>query len=267
MYTIETLYHLQRRLGIEPGAEDARLLAALQAASAQIERLTGRRFCPRAATIEHSINPRQRTELLLDDDLLQLEALVSDGDAAPLENVLTLPDGDGPAGALRLTSGRVFTWSETPIRSAAVTGIWGWHDDWPRAWKASGDELQAAIDAETTMLPVADADGADAEGESPRFQVGHLLRIGAEYVRVLAVTVEPEGDDTLTVLRGVQGTTAAAHDPGAEIDSYRPAPDVAMLALRWAAWLYREPDSRAAGGIPPGLMRALDGLRRVGAKS
>jgi hypothetical protein len=203
MYTIETLHHLQRRLGVEPGAEDTRLLAALQAASAQIERLTGRRFCPRAATIEHSIHPRRRSELLLDDDLLHLEALISDGASIPLEDVLALPDGDGPAGALRLTGGRVFTWSQTPIRAAAVSGIWGWHDDWSRAWKASGDTLQAVIDAEATTLLVSAADGDDAEGEAPRFQAGQLVRIDEEYLRVLAVTVNAESDDALTVLRGI----------------------------------------------------------------
>jgi hypothetical protein len=264
MYTIATLDQLRRRLGLDSGADDARLLAALQAASAQIERLAGRRFTPRFATLEHNINPRRVTELLLDDDLLALESLVcSDGTVIPPENVLLLPDGDGPAGAIWLVGGRAFTWAETPLRAAAVTGVWGWS----LAWRESGDTVQdAALTADDTIITVDDADAADIAGDSPRFQVGHLLRIGDEYVRVLAVIVNTQGDDTLTVLRGVNGTQPAAHDQGTPIDTFQPAPDVEMLVLRWAAWLYKEPDSRTSGGLPPALVRDLAPLRRVGVK-
>ena len=43
-------------------------------------------------------------------------------------------------------------------------------------------------------------DRLSSEGQSPRFQVGHLLKIDSEYLRVPAVNTL---SDTLTVLRGV----------------------------------------------------------------
>jgi hypothetical protein len=37
-----------------------------------------------------------------------------------------------------------------------------------------------------------------------------------------------------------------------------------MLCLRWALWLYKEPDGRGFAVTPAALTAALGGLRRVG---
>jgi hypothetical protein len=142
-----------------------------------------------------------------------------------------------------------------------VEGIWGWHDRWPDAWAASGDSLQAGpLAADATVIAVGDADGPDADGVRPRFQAGQLVRLNDEYVCLLAVDTLA---NTLSVQRGAHGTSAAIHSGQPRLDVYRPAPDVALLCLRWAAWLYREPDA-APGPLPPALAAALDPLRRSG---
>ncbi|HLV33702.1 MAG TPA: hypothetical protein VKY59_01255 [Spirillospora sp.] len=267
MYVLATLDRLRQRLGLSASdtADDARLLAALQAASAQIEAAAGRRFSPRVATIAHDVHPRHASELLLRDDLLRLDA-ISNGDGSSIDplDVMTLPEAlpDGPISVLRLRGGRIFTWETTPLRAVLVSGIWGWHDRWSRAWRDSADTVQDnPLTSSASTLTVNDADGADGYAVSPRFQVGHLLRIEEEYLRVLAVQADT---NTLTVLRGVNGTTAAAHDPGTAIEVFQPALDVEMLCLRWALWLYKEPDSRAFASTPAALTAAIGSLRRVG---
>jgi hypothetical protein len=270
MYLLATLHQLRQRLGLSDSdtGDDPRLLMALQAASAQIEAAAaGRRFSPRVAIIEHDVHPRHSTELLLDDDLLQLDSITNgDGSSIDTLEVITLPEStmDGPISVLRLTGGQAFVWEESPLRAVRVSGIWGWHDRWTRAWRDSADAVQDnPLGASATTLTVSDADGVDGYNLAPRFQVGHLLRIEDEYLRVLAVNTT---SNILTVLRGANGTTAAAHTQGTAIDVFQPALEVEMLCLRWAQWLYKEPDNRATTTAPKHLAAALDGLRRTGVK-
>lgn len=265
MYTLAALHHLRQRLGLAAAdtTEDLKLLRLLQTASAQIERLSGRRFSPRLATLEHDVNVFQASELLLRDDLLAL-ASVTNGDGQTIDpaQILTIPDmgGDTPTAVLRLTGGAAFVWQETPLRAVRVRGVWGWHDRWSRAWRDSGDSVQNnPLSSGATSVSVSDSDGVDGEGELPRFQAGQMLQIEDEYLRVTGVNTTT---NTLTVLRGVNGTTAAAHDQHSAIAIYQAPLDVQSLVVRWAAWLYKEADARAF--TPAALVKELDSLRRVG---
>jgi hypothetical protein len=262
MYTLTTLYALRARLGLSASetADDARLIYAMGAAAAQIERTTGRRFCPRVAALAHTFTGA--TQLLLDDDMLELTALTNgDGTSINPNSVIAMP-GSTPYSGLLLTDGETFVWDDRKEGAITVTGIWGWHDRWASAWRDTADTVQNnPLSSVATTITVSDADGADSETETPRFQVGHLLKIENEYVRVLAVNT---GTNVLTVQRGVCGTTAASHAQNTPIYTYQPPADVAALALRWAAWLYREPDTAAA--LPDNLLEVLLPLRRVGVK-
>lgn len=265
MYTIATLEQLRRRLGLTASdtADDDRLLRALQAASAEVERLTGRRYCPRRATIAHDADIFQASELLLTDDLLAITTLTNgDGSILSPADYVTIPaEGDAPISVIRLIGGQAFVWDETPLQAIEVSGLWGWHDRWSMAWTASADTVQDnPLAIEATSLTVSDADGLDSAGETPRFQVGQLLRIADEYLWVLAVD---SATNTLTVQRGVQGTSAATHAQGSAIAVYHPPREVEMLVLRWAAWLVKEPDQHEPLDIPAALIRTLEPLRRV----
>lgn len=258
MHTLATLHALRLHLGLGPAdsADDARLVHALRAASAHLERLAGRRFSPRRESIAHRADAPSNS-LLLRADLLTLLALTdaASGQAISTESVVCLPEGDSPCYALRRSDGGAFP------AALVVDGIWGWHDRWSDAWTPSGDAVQDdPLAADAVALAVQDADGPGGDGQNPRFQAGQLLRVGDEYLSLLAVDDET---NTLTVLRGAHGTTAAAHSGGSAIAVYRPAPDVELLCLRWAAWLYREPDV-APGPVPAALLAALEPLRRSG---
>jgi hypothetical protein len=255
MYTIATLTALRQHLGLSSSdtADDARLLGALQAASAQIERAAGRRFCPQVATVNHIVERFDELYLILRDDLLSLISIVDgDGTSVSVNDVICVPDF-APYSMLHLINGRAFIRSY--LNPVAVTGVWGWHHRAPEMWRSSGDTVQNnPLSNSGTSLTVTSVAGADSAGQSPRFQVGHLLQIESEYLRVLAIN-----SNTLTVLRGVNGTTAVQHIQNTPIYTFQSASDVHLLTLRWAAWLYREGDTDSP---PQELSESLAELRR-----
>lgn len=223
MPVLATLDDLRRHLGLraDETADDDRLLAVLEAASAELERECGRRFEPRLAVMAHEVEEASDT-LTLADDLLTLTALTDAGGAIPLETVTRIP-ADGPAALLRLADGLYFM-----AGTVTVTGWWGWHDDPAALWTASGqtvqdDPLQAASD----QVNVADV--------TP-FSPGQLLRIEDEVLRVTAVAPAP---GPLHVLRGQCGSEAASHVQGTAIEDWSVPADVRDLVLRRAAWLAR----------------------------
>lgn len=264
MYTLSTLDQLRSRLSLASTdtADDPRLLNALQAAASHIERATGRRFCPRQKAIQH--NYSSSLELLLDDDLLELTSLTNgDGNTITLTDVIPVPD-EAPFSYLRLTNSSAFTWNIAPLQAVTVTGIWGWHDRPAEMWRISGDTVQNnPLSSSATAITVLDADGADSEALIPRFQVGHLLKIDSEYLRVTAINTLT---NVLTVLRAANGTTAASHTLNTPIYTYQPPAELNTLALRWASWLYKTADSQTFEAAPEPLQAALAPFRRVEVK-
>jgi len=109
------------------------------------------------------------------------------------------------------------------------------------AWIDSDDAVAdaAGINASVTSITVTDADGTASDLDSPRFQVGHLIRIESEYLDVQAVNTST---NVLTVKRGVNGSTAATHALSTQIDVFRPIDNIQMAAMRLAVWRYRQKD-------------------------
>lgn len=252
MYTIASLYDLRRHFGLAASdtSEDARLLEALRAASTQIERAAGRHFLPWRATLAHTAGIR-RNELLLNDDLLVLMALEDASGAISLDAIDSLPSR-GAASVLRLKNGHAFTPGDGGI---AVTGVWGWHDDWLGAWRYSNDGVQDdPLDPTANVIRVQDADGEDSAHEAPRFQVGQLIAVDQEWMRVTRVdSVSSE----IYVFRAVAGTDSVEHPRFSSIMVYQPARDVRDLTMRWAAWLYKQ-----GSPVPDEYLRAIALLRR-----
>lgn len=259
MNAYASLDDLHESLGMPHDAGDTRLLDVLRAASRLIERHAGRRFYPQRAT---RIYPYTHPTLLpLRDDLLALHGLTNgDGSAIPLDAVRLVPDDSAVHAALSLDRRRcTFTYRDDPAGALTVEGTWGCHPEWPDAWAPSGDAVQGGLDAVAAVIAVADADGAAVDGRAPRFSAGQLLRVGEEYLHVLAV--DPV-QDRLTVLRGANGTRAADHSAGAALDVYRPPADVRQACLRVALWLLKQRDAgfaQSAGSlrgtivVPPAL--------------
>lgn len=265
MYTVVTLFQLRAHMGLRPDetADDHRLLWALGAATRHCERYTGRKLLPHHATHYLDVDRHHPKELLLDDDLLELTGVTNgDGRSIPLSQLRRLPNARQPASALRLNNGSQFVYRETPLAAVAVAGIWGWHDDWARAWRDTGvtvqeDPLTAA--AVTLTAPAEEV----AAGRTPRFQVGQLLRIEEEFLRLQRIEVAEDDSLLLTVARGAQESQAGSHTVGTAIHRYHPPPDLAQAVLQLAAWLVQVQRQLASQDLPPAIRTLLRGLRRT----
>ena len=117
-----------------------------------------------------------------------------------------------------------------------VTGTWGYVPDYSNVFE-SVDTIQDAggINATTTSITVADADGADLNGFTPRFSPGNMLQIESEWLDVTAVNTTT---NVLTVRRGVNGSTAAIHAKDVAIKTFRVDERIQRIASRQAALLY-----------------------------
>lgn len=106
-------------------------------------------------------------------------------------------------------------------RSIKVVGVWGFCDDRSACWESTGDTTEDnPLTSGATTITLNDVDGLDLYGAAPRFQAGALYRIESEYVEA-TLTQDPTSN-TLGVLRGRNGTTAAAHAQNTAIDVWRP---------------------------------------------
>ena len=117
-----------------------------------------------------------------------------------------------------------------------VTGTWGWHEDWDNAWDAVDKVKDAAgITDSVTTITVDDVDGEDLDDFTPRFSAGNLIRIGTEYIDVLSTDTDA---NTMTVRRGVNGSTASAHALNDDIYVYRVDDRIRRITARQAAVIY-----------------------------
>lgn len=115
-------------------------------------------------------------------------------------------------------------------RLTAVTGSWSF----PYRTRLLGVTAAEAIDTSETEIDVSGLTGLSA---------GMTILIDSEQMYVSAVT--DSTTDSITVERGVNGTTAAAHNTAAPITRYVYDPSVHTLALRLAEKRWK---ARDAGG-------------------
>ncbi|MCC7447513.1 MAG: hypothetical protein IT324_08865 [Anaerolineae bacterium] len=247
-YATLTAFRERQGLAASDTDDDARMLHKLRAATAQIDRYTGRSFIPTIAARRFDWRGA-KTLLLRGFDLLELTGLTNgDNTAINLSAVVTLGGVNGPIIGVELDTGlATFVYQTTRTRAITVTGVWGWHDDYASAWKASGDTISAdGITSSATTCTVANASGVDSWNESPRFQVGQLLKVDTEYLHLTGLS-----GNTLTVVRGPNGSTAANHTATTPIYVYVPPADMVEITLRWAGWLYKTEDAGDFGGATP----------------
>ena len=126
-----------------------------------------------------------------------------------------------------------------------ITGQWGW---W-RHLKRASETANAIADATTTSVVVSSR--ADVEA-------GRTILIDSEQMYVKSYS-----SNTLTVVRGVNGTTATSHSAGAAIDIYEYPGPIVEGAIIQTARLWRRKDSAFSGvtGFPDtGQAKASIGL-------
>lgn len=270
-----TVEEVKTELGITEPDYDEMIRDKCETASRLWDRLTKRRFYPTVATRYYDY--RLQYMLPLDDDLLEVTTLTTGNGASTMSAAAYWPMtgssyGDPPYS--RIVSTSPFSATGTTKRAHAVTGIWGYHNDWANAWRNSGDTVKTNITASATSVTVTDVDGTDAEGHDPRFAEGQLLRIGTEYLHLQRKNATT---DTLTIGRAANGSTAAAHTALDVIYVYQPMAEVKQAARRLAAWLFRIKDSQVFStiafpemgtieipeGLPADVVKLIPTFRKV----
>lgn len=234
----------------------AYLIQALEFVSARIDQICGQGFAPFIETRPYDVTQRYidrwRNQLILDRPLLEAievhvaGTLLTQWDGLiyadrPNYDYMTYPHGATPATALQGLQNNLawipllnYGWSISAAMSAiSVNAIWGFRTRYTEeGWLTSGATVQDnPLSSSATTITVSSA--------AP-FSPGQLLRIGTEYISVSAVTDNTSPTpDTLTVQRGVRGSTAAAHSQNAAIEIFQPEPNIVRATLRWANYLYQ----------------------------
>jgi hypothetical protein len=180
--------------------EGSFVLGLIREVSGIINARAGRQFAPIVATrYFDAIRDVDGLNLLIDKDLLAITSATNgDGVVITAGQRTTLPKNLTPYHAIRLLSsaGVSWTYATDPDDAISVAGIWGYHDDYANAW-----ELLTTLGAAMT-----DATGTSATLATGAGNPGELWKIDNEF---LYLSARPT--TTATLVRGVNGSTAASH--------------------------------------------------------
>ena len=242
-----TLAQVKAELNANTTTDDATILPLILRVSARIDAMMGGKdfFAPLTASRYYPIEPYRVSSYYntfkLHDNVLTLDAVSVGSQALTVgSQVNVYPPGDTPYHQLRMID-RGISWywacstDDTQPVMVEVTGTFGYRRGYPvDAWIAL-DALGANITASALTLTVADADGTDEYGITPRFSIGSLILIDSERMTVVAVNTTT---NTLTVRRATNGSTAAAHTAGAAVSVYRPEEAIVRATARQTAFMY-----------------------------
>jgi hypothetical protein len=180
--------------------DDSVVNLLIESASRFIDTQTRRKFYPSIQARVFDV-PTER-DIFLDEDLLELTTLTN-GDLTVISaSDYTLRGTTPPYWnvAPKDTSSIYWTYSATGSREQVISlyGVWGYHDNYSRAWLQVGT-LSAAITDTTTLAFSATTGHA--------ITVGEIVKIGSEIYNIASA-----GVNTITpVRRGDNGSTAATH--------------------------------------------------------
>lgn len=230
---------LKDRLGISATTWDSQLLDMLEEASRLVDGVCDRHFYIETATLY--FDGLAWAELHV-PDLLTLTTLKTDDDGDLVydevwtaDDYLLLPFNSWPKTGIIAAPEGDYAWPDAACAKAIqIAGTWGF-----------GDGLSASpVEASGVTATVADGSSltvtVSAEGT---IKAGHTILVESEQMAVQAATAD--GSKALTVIRGVNGTTAALHTAKA-ISIYLVPPAVRQCTLNEAAAMFHE---RASGGL------------------
>ena len=254
-------------LDIAGSEDDGRLLMLLESVSRQVDAYCNRHFFTlrRAMALDGDGSTALRIPDLVSVDTNGL-ATDEDGDRV-FEDVwdesdyLLHPANADPTGGHDMSSPYTGLLVDTEAgdrgafaagtRRVRIAGEWGYRR---RIWLAS-ESLDAPLDAELGDIEV--SGGQD-------IGVGHTLLVGSEQIYVRG-----RDGDRLAVLRGVNGTEAAAHAAGAEVGIYQYPGPVSEAVIIQASRLWKRKDSAFVdatgfvGGLDPDAVELLAPYRKL----
>lgn len=192
-----------------------------------------------------SVNSRRAT-FQLDDYLLEPDSVSIGGVSLTYgTNVVGDPnDGQSPLKMLRIVdpwSAPAQSWYpccvQTFIDSIEITGFWGMREYYQSmGFFDSGQDVPVGdLSASAVTMVITDVDGLDPYNRTPLFSAGNLCRIDDELIEIVKTDTVT---NTLTMIRGARGTTAAAHTAGTAIQIWETEEDVTNMATRQVGLLY-----------------------------
>jgi hypothetical protein len=224
---------LKSSLGVTSTTDDTIMRKNIDAASRMIDRYCGRRFYVTSETKYFD----GRTPLWI-PDLLAVTTLKTDDDGdATFENTFATTDyllyGPGEEDALnRYPRIRIELSTDSDYgsfgagkKSVEIVGTWGY-----------GDGISATpylIDTTTNEALDASEVGVDVTAAT-NLSAGQTILIESEQMFIESITTT-----TLTVIRGVNGTTAATHDTAKAIYIYQYPFDVWECCLALSSAIYQ----------------------------
>lgn len=252
-----TLAACRRQLKLDAAAtlDDEEIADAIVAASQTIEDFCGHHFDPRIETRYFNGDVGQfNPELYLSGEALLEATTILNGDGTTIasSNYTLLPRGEYPKDRVRLATSNYWTGSNpydgsgacgTPVLvhsayaedSIAITGVWGYHRDYSRAWRSTGLTLTAAVSTTTATSIAVSADGI--------LDVGNLIKVDTEWMYITGPIADTAHALTFTVERGVNGSTAATHSLGAAVSVWRVEAIIEKAARMLVAAQFRAKDN------------------------
>lgn len=243
--------------------DNAEILRVLNDGARRVDDYCGRHFFSKLATNYYDGNGK--SELWLPDDLLAITTLKVDDDGDGVYEITPAvdidywlwPDNATPKIRMDINpeSTLISTWPPGRKR-VQIIGEFGYTNT------TEIDAATATVADGTTTTLTSSAAGSLA--------IGQTLLLGTEQVYISA------GSGTnWTIVRGVNGTTAAAHSGGTVINRYVYKEEVVGAALMWAGRLWKRRETADATtivapalgtleihrGLDPDVRQALDPYR------
>ena len=228
--------------------DDDEMFQLLLAVSEWVDLYCNRHFYPRAQTLYFDAPHDHR---LIIPDLISIDSIRQDQDGSgswalawPEDSYYLEPYNAAPTrpwgGPFTVVSSRhTRPWADTPsrVRSIEIAATWGYRRF---AEDSSTDLNQTSLAATGATVTVDDG---------TQFHVGQTILIDDEQMLVTAIST-----NNLTVTRGLNGTTASAHDDNSDVLILRWPPAVERAALIQSARIW----TRAADFEPYFVAAELD---------
>lgn len=195
------------------------------------------------------------------DDLLIVNSYTWSGAALDDDDFELIPNGTFPVEEIAIYDGVALNVPTDRTQSVVLTGIWGYHRNPAAMWLNSNDTVQdiGGINSSVQEITVTDADGLNPNGVK-RFETLQYIKVDDEFMLITAVNT---ATNKLTVKRGVNGTTAAAHSNGDIIYTFVPDDIFASAVRRRVVFLYNNPsETRRIVPLPDGTLQ-LDDENRI----
>lgn len=201
-------------------------------ASAYITTMTGRLFVPYKDDRDYYHSELSAAgairwgRMSLDEDLFVLSSMTWNGVAVSASDYLLTPANSLPYDGVRFNpaANLAFTPSDFTAKTT-FSGTWCFHTNVSAAYTTVSTSV--TMDEDDTSITVLDAS---------LYQTLQLVKCEDE---LLLIAARDEDANTLTVERGMNGTTAAAHT-AQPLRRFNVMPDVALAATRLAAFLYEK---------------------------